>query len=221
MLPRNYSVLVVGSPSAGMFEFCCFLTATYLKGGESVVYVEADTYPDQAWRQLYRFGVDVRAEEREGKLAIVDCYSTGAFKRPLRDTIVVGDVTDLGQILTRIGDGINKVGGLPVRVIFNSITPLFLKNEPKQVAWFFRELSSRVTLNGILTTTVHREILEDKDVATLTSIVDGVIELMVNGDFRRHIRIKHMRGVNVNPKWVPFDFEMGDEENVATFLRWR
>ncbi len=213
MFPKNYSILLVGDPSAGMFEFCCYLASTYIRSGERVVFVEADTYPDQVWRQMHRFGIDVQEHESGDTLAIVDCYS------PLTES--TGPVASLDLISRKVLDGVDKVGGLPVRVVFNSLTPLFLHYEPKEVGKFFRDLSAKITLNGVMTSAVHRQMLDERDIALLSSIADGMIEMMIDESFRRHVRIKHMRGLKVAPRWVPFELEAEAEAPGGAFLGWR
>lgn len=74
MFPENYAVLVVGDPSAGLFEFCCYLGATYLKADERVVILEANTSPDRVRRQMLEFGVDAVQHELDKNLLIIDAY---------------------------------------------------------------------------------------------------------------------------------------------------
>ncbi len=219
MLPNNFSVLVVGEPSAGMFEFCCYLGASYLKAGERLVFVEASASPDMVRRQMVMFGVDPSEFEESGTLAIVDAYSPPEVQDAFASNIRVRDIQNLEEVIQRVEEGIVAVGGAPVKVLLHSITPFFMHRDTNAVGKFYRALSSMVKVSGTLTCAVHRRMLEDQQIATLETVADGLLEMMVDERFRRFVRIKHFRGVKVTPKWVPFDFEK-EEEITGAALVW-
>jgi hypothetical protein len=66
---------------------------------------------------------------------------------------------------------------------------------------------------------VHSAIVPDEQIALLSTIADGVLELKMDDDFHRFVRIKHFKGIKVSPKWVPFDFDR--EESSGAILSWR
>lgn len=220
MLPQNFSVLVVGEPSAGMFEFCCYLGASYLRAGERLVFVEASTSPDMVRRQMIMFGVETSEYEDSGHLAMVDAYSPPEVEGASAYEIRVSDLQNLEEVIQRVEEGIVAVGGSPVKVLLHSITPFYLHHDSATVGKFFRALSSMVKVSGTLTCAVHKKMLEDPQVAMLESIADGMLEMTVDERFRRFVRIKHFRGVKVTPKWVPFDFEK-EEDMTGAALMWR
>jgi hypothetical protein len=73
--------------------------------------------------------------------------------------------------------------------------------------------------SGSLTCVVHKGILDEDQIAALAEITDSLMEMAVNDSFQRFVRIKHIRGTSVSPKWVPFDFDR-DEETQGTALLW-
>jgi KaiC/GvpD/RAD55 family RecA-like ATPase len=219
MLPDNFAVLVVGSPSAGMFEFCCYLAATHLNADERLVFVESNTSPDHVRSQLQLFGVDAIDFENNDRLALVDCYASPSPADIDEKTIRVRDMANLEEIIQRVEEGIVKVGGQPVNVLFDSVTPLYVKHDSNDVGKFFSALASMVKISGKMTSTVHSSIVPDEQIALLSTMADGVLEMKIDEGFHRFVRIKHFRGLKVTPRWVTFDFETDQESGEV--LSWR
>ena len=219
MFPQNYAVLVVGDPSAGLFEFCCYLGATYLKAGQKVVILEANTSPDRVRRQMLEFGVDAVQHELDKSLLIIDAYTPRPDVGDDANALRVPDISSLGDIFEAVTKGIDKVGGQPVKVLFDSLTPLFMHHDSKAMGRFFKDLTTIARFSGTLTAVVHRNILDEDQIALLSSIADGLLEVKVDESFRRLIRINYLRGVLVTPRWVPFDFQR-EEETDGTALIW-
>jgi len=220
MFPENFAVLVVGDPSAGMFEFCCYLAATHLNADERLVFVESNAPADNVRNQLMYFGIDAVDFEDRNMLAIVDCHASPSAADVDEKAIRVTDLANLEEVIERIEEGIVKVGGQPVNVLFDSVTPLYMKHDSSDVGKFFSALSSMVKVSGKMTTTVHQGIVPDEQISLLSTLADGVLEMMVDDSFHRYVRIKHFKGLKVVPRWVPFDFER-EEDDGSAVLSWR
>ena len=220
MFPQNYAVLVVGDPSAGMFEFCCYLGATYLRSGEKVVFVETNTMAERARKMMSRFGVDPYDYEDEASLVVVDAYSPESAQDIDPTTIRVPDTSQLSALFDAINRGIESVGGKSVKIIIDSLTPLYAHHEADAVGRFLKDLSTMSKYSGSLTAVVHKGILGEDQIASLAEITDSLMEMTVTENFRRFVRIKHIRGTAVTPKWVPFDFDQAPEEEQGTGLIW-
>jgi KaiC/GvpD/RAD55 family RecA-like ATPase len=218
MFPENHAVLVVGEASTGLFEFCCYLGCSYLKNGEKVVFVENNASPENVRRQMGRFGIDPSDHEADGTLVLVD-----AFKRdshPSDETaIIVESPSILPYIFEAITSGIDRVGGKPVRVILDSLTPLYVSHDPADVWRFFKDISVICKANGTMTSVVNKGILDEDQIAQVAGLADGILEMRMDSEYRRYVRIKHLKGTIVNPKWVPFEFEKDEEDEVA-LLGW-
>jgi KaiC/GvpD/RAD55 family RecA-like ATPase len=219
MFPENFAVLVVGSPSAGMFEFCSYLAATHLNADERVVFVETTMSSDQVRQHLQVFGADAMDAEERNRLALVDCRASRRVLEHDEKSIMVQDVSNLEAIIEKVEEGIVKVGGPPVNVLFDSVTPLYMHHDSNDVGKFFSAVSSLVKISGRMTSTVHSDIVPDEQIALLSTIADGVLEIKVDDDFHRFVRIKHFKGLRVAPKWVPFDFDR-DQESSGALLSW-
>lgn len=218
MFPENHSVLIIGAPNARLFELCCYLGASYLRAGDKVVFLESNTSPAMVRQQMNEFGARAEEREQEGELLIIDAYMQPPSKEdpnamPLPDLSVLADVF---EALTR---AIEKVGGPSVKVIFDSLTPLYIHHDPDAVGKFYKDASTMAKFNGSMTSIVHQGILDEDQIAGVSNLADAILEVKVDAGYRRFVRIKHLNGVLVAPKWVPFDFELDDGEN-GTFLSW-
>lgn len=220
MLPQNYAVLVVGDPSAGMFEFCCYLCATYLKSGEKVVFVETNTMAERARKMISRFGVDPYDHEDDSTLLVVDAYSPETALDIDPTTIRIPDISQLSDLFDGVNRAIESLGGQSVKIIIDSLTPLYMHHDSDAVGRFLKDLTTMSRYSGSLTCVVHKGILGEDDIASLAEITDSLMEMAVNEDYRRFVRIRHIRGSAVAPKWVPFDFDRAEEDVQGTALLW-
>jgi KaiC/GvpD/RAD55 family RecA-like ATPase len=220
MFPDNFAVLVVGNPSAGMFEFCAYLGAAYLSAGERLVFCESNVSAELVRKQLELFGIDAAECESNGQLAIADFSKGLNVKDADPKAIMVQDVSNLEEVIERVEEAVVKVGGHPVRVMFDSLTPLYMQHDSNEVGKFFSALTSMVKVSGKMTATIHSGIVPDEQVALLATIADGVLEIKIDEQFHRFVRIKHFRGLRVAPNWVPFDFQE-EEDGEGVFFSWR
>lgn len=220
MFPENYTVLVVGDPCAGMFEFCCYLGATYLKSGERLAFLEANTSPDQVRRQMFEFGVDVETYLRDGRLAIIDAYTPASAISDEEGIVRVDGLGNLGDVFEALTKSIEQLKEPPIRILVDSLTPFFMQHDTNAVGRFYKDICTMAKFSGTMTSVVHQGILDEDQIALLASISDSLLEMMVDENFRRFVRIKHMRGELVRPKWVPFDFEREAAEEDGTSLVW-
>lgn len=218
MFPENHAVLVVGEASTGLFEFCCYLGSTYLRNGEKVVFVENNASLGQVRRQMGRFGVEASDHEADGTLVLVDAF-THESPTPDETAIVVENPSVLPYIFEAVTSGIERIGGKPVRVILDSLTPLYVNHDPADVWRFFKDLSSMCKFNGTMTSVVNKGILDEDQIAQVAGLADGILEMRMDSEYRRYVRIKHLKGTIVSPKWVPFEFEKDEEDEVA-ILGW-
>lgn len=210
----------MGDPRAGMLDFCCYLGASYLRAGMKVVFVETNMGLRHVRSQMAEFGAMAHKHEADGSLVMIDCYTPPDAVVHDEHELILSDRTSLDEILAKVNEAIYSVGGVSVRVLFDSMTPIFMSHEQDEVSDFFKDLVSMVKLNGVLTCTAHQDILNPEQISLLSSSADGILEMKTDEGFKRFVRIKRMKGVEVSSKWVPFDFARGDEKQGA-FLSWK
>ena len=57
--------------------------------------------------------------------------------------------------------------------------------------------------------------------ALLVALADGVLELRFDSDLNRVLRVRHMRGMSVSSRWIPFEISPARDEPSAQVLEWR
>jgi KaiC/GvpD/RAD55 family RecA-like ATPase len=218
LFSNNRSLLVLSDAEPGTSQFSCYLAASKLDAGAKVVFVETNTPPDEVVFHISNYGIDTSGLESEGRFAIVDaCRNSMPVEDP--NVVKVGDAGALSEIFEAITVAVNRLGGKDVEVIFDSLTPLYSSHDTPSVARFFKDLSTIAKFNGSLTCAVDRSALGEEQTASIASVADGLMEMTMGSNLRWYVRLKHLRGSVVSPKWIPLDMER--EPPVGTALMWR
>lgn len=213
MFPERYSVLVVGSPDAGIFDFCTYLAAFYLRNGQSVVFVETNTSKAFLRRHLRNFGA--RHEEYEGSsLAMIDCFSEPS---KIDDHDQICSPSDLPEILMKVRAAAEGMPA-PVRIIFDSLSSLHIYSDPESVKEFFEKLSALAKEYGSLTASLHEDMHPKEQVSSLVEACNGLIEMKIDEKQKQYIRISKMESVVVEPKWVLFDIQPSTQTDGAALV---
>lgn len=198
-----------------MLEFCAYLASFYLKSGQDVVMVETDTSADFVRRMIAEFGVGPEHYER-ASMTTIDCFSEPGEEN---EQTRYADLSDLMELLEKIGSAMKGMRE-PVRVIFDSLSSLYIHNAAEDVTGFLEKLIVLSKEKGSLTATLYEKMHPADQVVALTSQCDGLIEMMVDEQMERYIRIKRMKDLPVKPNWVPF--EPGLSERISgTSLIWK
>jgi len=201
-LPSNYSLLVEGPAGVGKAEYCLSLAKHYLPNGCSIVWVTTDASPDEVKEAAKKADLDLDKYE-EKTFVFVDGFS-GSTQRKYPKGIWV-DAVNLTDLSIAVGQAVEAVGK-PARIVFNSISTLFLHNPPEPVLRFFRVLTTRVKSEyGFVIFVLHSGMLDEALVNAMRSLVDGVIEMSFDEQLNRRFRVHHMRGVRVDTKWVGYE----------------
>lgn len=209
-LPSNYSLLLSGPPGVGKFEYMLDLMGDFLQDGDKVIFVAVDVHPQEVRDRALTRGL--RPAEYEGKdLLFVDCYSPsilenggGSADRSVASVSSFSDLEGLGLAIARAARQLKT----PVKILFYTLSTLFLHNPPSTLSKFLQILSARVkTELGLVVYAVHAGVHDERTTALLASLVDGVLEMRYADGMRREIRIHHLRGIATNPIWVAFDIE--------------
>jgi len=214
LLPEHYSLLVSGPPGVGKFEWFLDLTRTFLEKGERVAFVTLDLHPDEIRKRAAAQGLELEAREGAGFL-FIDGFSTGASERPEptpsgRKVYTVSSYSNLEGL----GMAISKAAAdlrPPVRVLFYSVSTLFLHNSAAAIAKFFQIVTNRVKTNiGFISYAMHEGVHDILTANLLRSLVDGVVEIRFTESMEREIRPHHLRGIPVAARWQPFALAGGD-----------
>jgi len=208
MFPSDSSALLLGPPGVGKFEFLVEYVVGAMENKGRVVFVAVDMHPLEIRRWIVRYGGDV--QEKEGKSFIfVDCYSPTVEDVqeviPNAKSLRVNSLSNIESIGMNISKAVERLGR-PVRIVFYTLSTLFLYNSSQAMAKFFQTISSRVrTEFGSILYVLQEGVHEDRTVCMLESLVDGVVQMRFNEDLGREWRIHHYRGGRSDPRWTEFD----------------
>jgi KaiC/GvpD/RAD55 family RecA-like ATPase len=206
-LPRHYSILLVGPPGIGKFEWLLASARAYLRRNERVVFVTLDLHPREIRIRAEAMGLDLGRSEGTN-FAFIDCYSSSAqstsedANNPKLWTVSsYSNLEALGMAISRASVSM----GLPVRILFYSITTLFLHNSPQAIAKFLQMVTNRVkTELGSIAYAVQEGVHDPQTLNLLRSLVDGVLEMRFTESMDREFRTHHLRGMPATPKWETF-----------------
>jgi KaiC/GvpD/RAD55 family RecA-like ATPase len=215
---NNRSLLVLSDAEPVTSQFSCYLAASKLDSGARVVFVETNTPPDEVVFHISNYGLDTASLESEGRFAIVDACPQS---KPVSDphVIKVANPDSLADIFEDVTVAVNMLGGKDVDLVFDSLTPLYMKHDPASVARFFKNLSTIARFSGSLTCAVDKSVMGEEQSASIASVVDGLVEMAMGGNLKWYVRVKHLRGSTVSPRWVPLDIER--EPPVGASFMWR
>jgi len=209
LFPKNYTALIVAPPGTGEKEYCFDLVKHYLEHGEKVVYITTEQSPLEIKEKLKEAGLDVGKYEAKDFVFIdMYSYSTGtkydkgfSIDNPANLNLITINLTNATQTI-----------GKPARIIFDSVSTLFLHAQPSEIKKFFGILTSRVKTDfGFMLCTLHAEMHDEQSVIALRAMVDAVIEIELKEGppLKRRLRVHHARGIKIAPMWYIFEIEKG------------
>jgi len=207
-LPRHYSILLVGPPGIGKFEWLLATARNYLRRNERVVFVTLDIQPREIRKRAEAMGINL-AEFEGSRFSFVDCYSLSAqsttdeaSNQKVWTVNSYSNLEALGMAISRASVSLD----LPVRILFYSVSTLFLHNSPQAIAKFLQMVTNRVrTELGFVAYAVQEGVHDPQTLNLLRSLVDGVLEMRFTESMDREVRIHHLRGMAATPKWEKFN----------------
>lgn len=203
--PQNYSVLLSGPPGVGKFEYCLSLVKNWLVAGEKVIYLTSERSPVEVKSRAEKVGLAL--EEHENKdFIFIDCYSWSVGKMYTKG-FSIENAANISEINITVEKVMQDLGS-PVRIVFDSLSPLFLYNDAQTVTKFFHFLTSKTkTEYGFIAYILQDGVHDPQLRNTLIYLVDGYIEMQfddTSGSLDRKLRIHHLKGMAMDPSWKNF-----------------
>ncbi len=220
VFPDYCSILLSGPAGAGKLDYMLAVLRAYLDSGEKVLFVCIDVSPREVLGYASRLDKDV--ESHLGKtLLFLDCFSPSIAEEvdESEGVILVASFSNLEGIGMAITKAAQQLG-TPTKILFYTISTLFLHNSSQALSKFFQIISSRVRSQvGTILYASHEGVVEERQEMLLKSLVDGLLETRFDEMMKREIRLHHLRGMKVRPEWLPLD-EGGTEEATAAGGVW-
>ncbi len=211
--PEEYSILLYGPPGVGKRAFCLDLANYYLQKGRGVVYIITERTPKDIEASALSAGIDLSKH----KVFYIDYASWSVAEKSgwldaEKRILTITNPTNLRDITLGM-KVIDKAIGGHLKVIVDSLSPLFLYNTGKKITQFVQMLTSRIKAdNGFVIYTLQEGIHPPSIVNTLIYVVDGYLQMRFleeGGVLRRQVRTHHLQGLSFDPEWQDFGIEKG------------
>jgi len=209
LFPKNYTALIVAPPGTGEKEYCFDLVKHYLETGEKVIYITTEQSPLEIKEKLKEMGLDIDKYEAKD-FVFIDMYSYSTGTR-YEKGFSIDNPANLNLITINLTNATQTIGK-PARIIFDSVSTLFLHAQPSEIKKFFGVITSRVKTDfGFMLCTLHGEMHDEQSVIALRAMVDAVIEIELKEGppLKRRLRVHHARGIKIAPLWYIFEIEKG------------
>ena len=152
-LPEGTMTLVYGPPKTGKSIFTFHFLMEAVKSSEPCLFIMADYTTEQLSFILSSFGWQINDAREKGLVVLIDTTSAVAGKeiQVSNGSVQVASVADLASLMSLLStEALRNVAkqGRGFRVVLDSLTPLFIYNQPLIVAKFLRHFSIRMRSAG-------------------------------------------------------------------------
>lgn len=208
-LLRNMTYLLSGTSGAGKTNFALqYLFNGIINYHENGIFVAMEERPEQIRENVQKLGLNIRAMEAEGKLAIIDACST-KIGLPSREKYVDSRPFDMRALMDQIIEIQEDIGAK--RAVLDSTTSIgFHFNDASKLRIELLKLSTTLELLG-LTSLLTCEIVDDTQPSRFgveNFVTEGTIMMYYKrheNDRVRSIEIYKMRGSNHSNKIHPYE----------------
>lgn len=201
-IPLGSSVLIKGPPGSGKTELALHLVREWLKAGEEVIYVSVSFSSEQLLERVSG------ASDGNRNLHIVDCYSSSGQGR--EGTVVytngMAHLESISLAISTILDGMDS----PARIVVDGLSLLYLNNASQTMSKFVQILSSKTKQKGgTIVFLVVDGMHETITISTLMALADGLIEISLDSEMSRYIRLSYLKGHYTDPSWYSYSIADG------------
>ena len=179
-LPDRSNILFITPPRPEKSIFVAHYVNEGVKSKQPAVYVTTDIAPAEIEAKAASFGMNL-AKYTNKNLWFVDCYSWALEKKPAerKDARVSGpsSLDDFSLSINQTVYAANKIAPLG-RVVFQSLSTLFIYNTPNIVYKFCQVVGARLKSCGMTTLFMVEDGMHQPDVlATIEHMMDGIVEV--------------------------------------------
>ena len=206
-IPPNSTILLIGPPGCGKTTFCQQFIFSGLKNNKSVFYVTLDSSPDDVITSMAGLKMDVKPFMKKKLLYFLDAYSwkVGGGKDNENIKVINGGL-DINNINLTLAEILDKIGSSDKRGIFDSLSTLLLYTPPELVTRFIPVLIAKIKrADSIMILILEEGVHDEKLVNTLSFMVDGVMNIKMEGN-KRLIQVSKIKGTSSTRDW--FDLKL-------------
>lgn len=208
-LLRDRTYLISGISGAGKTNFALqFLFNGITKYSENGIFIAMEERPEHLRDNLENFGLNIRAMEDEGKLAIIDAGST-KLGLPTNEKYVDSRPFDIRALMDQVIEIQEDINAK--RLVLDSTTSIgFFLNDPSELRIELLKLSTTFEILG-LTSMMTCEIVDDSQPSRF-GVENFVTEGTIMMYYKRHdnvrtrsLEIYKMRGSDHSNKIHPYE----------------
>jgi KaiC/GvpD/RAD55 family RecA-like ATPase len=209
-LPQSATIMILGPSASGKTVLLENLMHTSLSKGRPCVFIATMEFPSEIRKEMKALGFDTNGQEKERRLAFIDCYSAAAGKTS-DEKYSISSITDLTRLGTELSTCLESFGK-GTDVFLDSVAPWVAALKPEFIISFIHATGAKVKAGDgrfyfTVGTSVQKEFLTKIDEAS-----DGVIELRVlesEKEPRRKLAIRKIRGRKHSARWLNFSIVEG------------
>jgi len=225
MIPVRSSIMVLGEPGSGKTELALNLARRWLEQGERAIYVTTSMSGIELLKRVRGWKLQGRAQD---VLRIVDCFDKNSANLEDPTVVYISSYSHLESITLAISTAAEALG-TPLRIIVDGLSTLFLSNAPQTMAKFVQVLAMKSKLEyGSIVFTVVRGMHENITLNTMLTLVDGVIDIEMDRQLNRFLRVRYIKGQYTERKWLRYhiddngiELEPGNNAELAYIMQGR
>ena len=185
-IPESTVTMVYGPPKTGKSVFVYHFLAQSVKNGEACIVIATDYEGKELVQTMAAFGWTINDALKAGSIRLVSMVPAQVARSrgngDSRDIVSLANPTDLmiwlGNILRTFSESKVKF-----RIVWDSLTPLFIYNPPMLVAKVIREFGTRIRRSEAVgaIVTLDQGSIDTQSETILKASVDNVVRLSSEG----------------------------------------